>query len=72
MIRSLRFRLLVQTSLAVAVIFGLLGVALYICMRQSAESDFNLALLAEARAVASTAEQHDQEIIFDFAPEQIA
>jgi two-component system sensor histidine kinase QseC len=40
-------------------------------MRQSAESDFNLALLAKFRAVASTAEQHGVKIIFDFAPEQM-
>ncbi|HEY1921919.1 MAG TPA: ATP-binding protein [Tepidisphaeraceae bacterium] len=71
MIRSLRTRLLINTSLAVAMILGLLGAVLYLCMRQSAESDFNLALLAKARAVASTAEQHGQQIIFDFAPQQM-
>ncbi|MGD0462759.1 MAG: ATP-binding protein [Tepidisphaeraceae bacterium] len=71
MIRSLRIRLLIHTSLAAAVILGLLGAALYFCMRQSTESDFNLALLAKGRAVASTAEQHGQQIIFDYAPEQM-
>jgi two-component system, OmpR family, heavy metal sensor histidine kinase CusS len=71
MIRSLRIRLLINTSLAVAIILGMLGAALYLCMRESTESDFNLALLAKARAVASTAEQHGQEIVFDFAPQQM-
>jgi two-component system, OmpR family, heavy metal sensor histidine kinase CusS len=71
MIRSLRIRLLINTSLAVAMILGLLGAVLYLCMRQAIESDFNLALLTKARAVASTAEQHGQKIIFDFAPQQM-
>jgi heavy metal sensor kinase len=71
MIRSLRIRLLLNTSLAVAMILSLLGAALYLCMRKSTESDFNLALLAKARAVASTAEQHGQKIIFDFARQQM-
>jgi two-component system sensor histidine kinase QseC len=62
---------LIHTSLAVAVILGSLGAVLYLSMRQSTESDFNLALLAKGRAVASTAEQHGQQIIFDFAPEQM-
>ncbi len=71
MIRSLRIRLLINTSLAVAIILGMLGAALYLCMRQTTESDFNLALLAKARAVASTAEQHGPKIVFDFAPQQM-
>lgn len=69
--RSLRLRLLIHTSLAAAVMLGLLGVALYFFMRQSIESDFNQDLLAKARSVAATAEQHGQEIIFDYAPEQL-
>lgn len=71
MIRSLRIRLLIHTSLAVAVILGLLCASLYFSMWKSTESDFNLALLAKARAVASTAEQHGQKIIFDYAPGQM-
>ena len=71
MIRSLRFRLLVQTSLAVAAVLGLLGFALYFCVRQSANSAFNDALLTEARAVAATAEQHGRQIIFDYAPDEL-
>jgi two-component system heavy metal sensor histidine kinase CusS len=71
MIRSLRFRLLVQTSLAATVVLGMLGFALYFCVRQAAESDFNQALLAKARAVAATAEQHGQQIIFDYSPDEL-
>ena len=71
MIRSLRVRLLVQTSVAAAVVLGMLGCALYFCVRQSAESGFNQGLLTEARAVAATAEQHGQQIVFDYAPEEL-
>jgi two-component system heavy metal sensor histidine kinase CusS len=71
MIRSLRIRLLVQTSVAAAAVLGLLGFALYFCVRQSTESAFNDALLTEARGVAATAEQHGQEIVFDYAPDEL-
>jgi two-component system heavy metal sensor histidine kinase CusS len=71
MIRSLRVRLLVHTSLAAAVILGLFGAVLYFYMRQSIESEFNRGLLEKARSVASTAEQHGQQIIFDYDPEQL-
>src|SRR5580704_11173569 len=71
MIRSLRVRLLVQTSVAAAVVLGMLGFALYFCVRQSTDSAFNDALLTEARAVAATAEQHDQKIVFDYAPDEL-
>jgi signal transduction histidine kinase len=69
--RSLRFRLLVQTSIAVAVVLALLGFALDFCARQSADSDFNHGLLTEAQAVAATAEQHGDKIIFDYAPDEL-
>jgi two-component system sensor histidine kinase QseC len=71
MSHSLRLRLLVRTSLAVAAVLGLLGIALYVCVRESANSAFNQALLTEARGVAATAEQHDGKIIFDYAPDEL-
>jgi len=69
--RSLRFRLLVQTSLAAAIVLGMLGFSLYFCLRRAAKSDFDEALLAKARAVAATAEQHGQQIVFDYSPEEL-
>lgn len=71
MMRSLRVRLLVLTSLAAAAVLGLLGVALYFCIERSANSAFNQSLLTEARAVAATAEQHDEKIVFDYAPDEL-
>ncbi|HEX4052966.1 MAG TPA: ATP-binding protein [Tepidisphaeraceae bacterium] len=71
MIRSLRLRLLVHTSLAAALMLGLLGAALYFFVRHSIEADFNQDLLAKAHAVAATAEQHGQTIIFDYEPDEL-
>jgi len=71
MIRSLRFRLLLHTSLATAIVLGLLGLALYFGVRRSVEFEYNKSLLTEARAVAATAEQHDQQIVFDYAPDEL-
>ncbi|MGD0137422.1 MAG: ATP-binding protein [Tepidisphaeraceae bacterium] len=71
MIRSLRLRLLLHTSLAAALVLGLLGLALYFGVRRSVESEYNQSLLTEARCVAATAEQHGPQIIFDYAPEQL-
>jgi len=69
MIQSLRLRLLVHASLAVALILALWGAGVYYFTRHSLEKDFNEALLTQARAVAATAEQHDDgSIIFDFDP----
>jgi two-component system, OmpR family, heavy metal sensor histidine kinase CusS len=70
-VRSLRLRLLLHTSLAAAIILGLLSATVYFFVRQSIESDFNQDLLGKARAVASTAEQHGQEIIFDYEPDEL-
>lgn len=71
MIRSLRFRLLAHTSASAAIVLGLLGFGLYFWIRESQESEFNDALLTEARAVASTAEERGKQIIFDYAPEEL-
>jgi len=70
-IKSLRLRLLIHTSLAVAFIVALLGTAVYYFTRRSLERDFNEALLNQARAVAATAELHHGKIIFDFDPEEM-
>jgi two-component system, OmpR family, heavy metal sensor histidine kinase CusS len=72
MIRSLRLRLLLYTSTASAVILAVLGIALYAVMRQSLIANFNQSLLTEARAVAGTAEIHENnQIVFDYAPDEL-
>ena len=71
MIRSLRLRLLLHTSFAAAIVLGLLGLALYLGVRRSVESEYNQSLLNEARAVAATAEQHGSQIVFDYAPDEL-
>ena len=49
MIRSLRLRLLVHASLAAAIVLGLLGLALYLGVRRSVESEYKIqSLLTEA------------------------
>lgn len=68
--RSLRFRLLMRTSLAATAVLGCLGFALYFCVERSMNSAFNQALLTKARAVAGTAEQHGEKIVFDYAPDE--
>jgi two-component system, OmpR family, heavy metal sensor histidine kinase CusS len=71
MIRSLRARLLVQTSIAATVVLGLLGVALYFGIRYSVRNEYDHALQSEAGALASTAEQHGNDIVFDYAPDEL-
>jgi heavy metal sensor kinase len=71
MIRSLRFRLLLQTSLAAVIVLGSLGFALYFFVQRSVNANFNQALLTEARGVAATAEQHGDKIVFDYAPDEL-
>jgi two-component system heavy metal sensor histidine kinase CusS len=71
MIRSLRLRLLVQTSIAAVVVLGLLGFALYFALRHSMKSNFDHALRTEAGALAATAEQHGDQIVFDYAPDEM-
>jgi heavy metal sensor kinase len=53
------------------VILSLLGFGVYAYLRQFMISEFNQSLLTKARAVAATAEQHGDKIIFDFAPDEL-
>jgi signal transduction histidine kinase len=70
-LRSLRLRLLLYTSIASLIILSLLGVGVYVFLRGFMVSEFNQSLLTKARAVAATAEQHGNRIIFDFAPDEL-
>jgi two-component system sensor histidine kinase QseC len=70
-VRSLRLRLLFYTSIASVIILSLLCVGVYAFLRGFMLAEFNQALLTKARAVAATAEQHGNQIIFDFAPDEL-
>lgn len=71
MIRSLRLRLLIQTSIGAVLVLGLLGIALYFGIRHSVRTDYDHALQSEAGALAATAEQHGDQIVFDYAPDEL-
>ena len=62
---SLRLRLLVGTSFASAVILGLLGVAIYLSMGHTLLKEFDSALLTQANALASMAEQNGHKVKFE-------
>jgi heavy metal sensor kinase len=71
MIRSLRIRLLVATSLASAAVLALLGVSVYLAMRHQLLSDYDAALLGKARMIASTVEQVDNRVRVEFDPKDM-
>ena len=71
MTRSLRFRLLLGTSLATSATLALLGFAIFFSMRRSLTAAFDVALLAKARALTGTVEQHGQHLHVEFDPRQM-
>ncbi len=71
MIRSLRLRLLLATSVASAAVLALLCVSVYAAMWHLLLSDYDAALLAQARTIASTAEQREGRVHPEFDPKQM-
>jgi heavy metal sensor kinase len=71
MIRSLRVRLLLSTSLSIAIVLGLLGLAIYFSMRRSLQAEFDRSLMAQARALAALTEQNGDDVSLEFDPEQL-
>src|ERR1019366_1614169 len=70
-LRSLRTRLLLSTSLSMATVLGLLGLAIYFSVRRSLQAEFDRGLIAQARALAAMAEQNGQQVNFEFDPQQL-
>jgi two-component system, OmpR family, heavy metal sensor histidine kinase CusS len=68
---SLRLRLLVGTSVAMALVLSLLGLAIYFSMWRSLLSEFDSALFAQAKSLDSMVEQHGNRIRFDFDSQQM-
>ncbi len=71
MMSSLRLRVLIWTTLATATMLALLGVGIYYSMRQTLLSEFDQAILAQARALASMTEQHRDRAKLEFDAEQM-
>jgi two-component system, OmpR family, heavy metal sensor histidine kinase CusS len=69
--RSLRGRLLAETSLASVLVLGLLGLAIYAAMRQALLSDFNASLNTQARMLAGMLDQDGRDVTFEFDPQQM-
>jgi two-component system sensor histidine kinase QseC len=68
MIRSLRLRLLIGTSLAMAVVLALLGIAVYYFTWRALIAQFDAGLMVKAKALASMVEQDDDKVKFDYEP----
>jgi len=64
---SLRTRLLIGTSVGIAVVLLVMGLLLHVLVRKSLVEQFDGALLDEARMLASTVEFEDGGVVLDFA-----
>jgi two-component system, OmpR family, heavy metal sensor histidine kinase CusS len=69
--RSLRLRLLIGTSVAMAVVLTLLGLAIYFSMWRSLLWEFDGGLLTQAKALGGMVEQHGQRLKFEFDAQQM-
>ena len=68
---SLRLRLLIGTSVAMALVLSLLGLAIFFSMWRSLLSEFDSALFAQAKSLDSMVEQHGNRVKFDFDSQQM-
>ncbi|MDP9172461.1 MAG: ATP-binding protein [Planctomycetota bacterium] len=71
MMRSLRLRLLIQTTTATSVVLALLGLAVYFSMRRSLLIEFDKALMAHAQALATIIETDGRQIRMEFDAQQM-
>jgi len=69
--RSLRTRLVIRTALLLAFTMSIAAVAIYVLMRASLISEFDAALLVEARSLSSHVEESDQTVSFEFEVSQL-
>ncbi len=66
MMRSLRMRLLVGTTLLSAILFSILCMTINAAIERTMQAEFDRVLLEKARTVASLVEQSGSEIHFDY------
>jgi heavy metal sensor kinase len=71
MIRSLRIRLLIATSLASAVVLALLGAAIYAAMWRTLMSDYDASLVAKAQALSANIEQRNGRVKLELEPNEM-
>jgi two-component system, OmpR family, heavy metal sensor histidine kinase CusS len=71
LLRSLKLRLLIGTTLSMALVLALLGVALDFAVHRSLLNEFDTSMLAEARALASMSEQAEGKTKFEFDATQM-
>ena len=64
--RSLRTSLLIRTAILLALTLSIAAIAIYVLMRASLVSEFDSALLLEARSIASHVEQSGPEVGLEF------
>jgi two-component system heavy metal sensor histidine kinase CusS len=69
--RSIRFRLICGTAVAMAIILAASAVTLHFSLRFSLLREFDDALLAHARAVAAMMDQDGQKLVFEFDPNRM-
>ncbi len=69
--RSLRTRLVIRTALLLASTLSIAALAIYLLMRASLISEFDAALLVEARSLSSHVEESDQKVSFEFEVSQL-
>jgi heavy metal sensor kinase len=71
MIRSLRLRLILGTTLAMAALYAVMSLVLYVAIQRSLWNDLDSALLVKARAIAAVVEQAQKGLTFDLEPGQL-
>lgn len=69
--QSLRARLLARVTLALAIVFALAAIALYLLIRASLLAEFDTALSAQAAALVSLTEQDNQKIKLELDPGEL-
>ena len=69
--KSLRFRLVLGTSISAFIIFTLLGLVIYFSMKRSMTTQFDDALRLKAKAIAGVVEQKEGRIVIEFDPQQL-
>jgi heavy metal sensor kinase len=69
--RSLRTRLLIRSTIALALVFAIAAGAVYWLMRRSLISEFDGALTSRARAIAALAEQDGLKVKIEIEPGQM-
>jgi two-component system sensor histidine kinase QseC len=69
--RSIRFRLLLSAAICGTALLAMLGLSIYIAMRQALYKDFDASLATQARALTTMIDIDHGKMAFDFEPGQL-